>query len=97
MSPSHTYFADRGTVSSCIDFLLSSEFPNPLEFRTTPVLFSDHVLLLCKVDVNLGVRFGAGLRKLNCTILNDEEVCKKLEAYFETLVVRKRDYANILV
>lgn len=96
MTPPNTYFADRGTVSLCIYFFLLSEFLSPLEFCTVPVLFSDHVLVLCKVDTKVRVRFGDGLWKLNHTMLDDEEVCKKSEDLFETLVVRKGEYANIL-
>lgn len=73
----HTYFSDKGTVSSRIDFMFVSEFVEVKGYELATVLFSDHKLLCCRLELGVGVKFGSGLWKLNVAVLEDEEVCKK--------------------
>lgn len=94
--PAHTFFSDKGSVSFRIDFCFVSEFLNILSYTTEPVLFSDHVLLSCKVDLETRVNFGKGVWKMNCSILEEEGVHEEFCVFFETLVLCKEDYVDVL-
>lgn len=92
----HTYFSDKGTTSSQIDFLFVSEFVKVKGYETAPVLFSDHKLLCCSLELGVGVNFGNGLWKLNVAILEGEGVCERVCTYLEKLVEQKEDFVNVL-
>lgn len=93
---SHTFFSDKGTVSSRIDFLFLSEFLEVEEYMVTPVLFSDHKMISCKLDLGVGVKFGPGVWKLNVSVLEEEEVIQQLYIYWDEVVARKLEFPNVL-
>lgn len=93
---SHTYFSDRGSVSSRIDFIFLSEFITVKSYEVKPFLFSDHKMVFCTIMLEEGIVFGRGLWKLNTMILEEEEACTKFEVFFIRLVERKKEFKEIL-
>ena len=67
-----TWFSGDGTRASRIDYFFTRCFP-PTDARLTPVFFSDHLMLSCTLSPPVGVTFGEGLWKLNCSLLEDQE------------------------
>ncbi len=69
----YTWFSGDGTRASRIDYVFTRDFP-PTDARLTPLFFSDHSMLSCTLSLPVGVTVGGGLWKLNCSLLEDEEV-----------------------
>ena len=78
-----TWFSGDGTRASRIDYVFTRDFP-PTDARLTPVFFSDHLMLSCTLSLSSGVTSGSGLWKLNCSLLEDNELlCQYREQYHE--------------
>lgn len=90
-------FLTVGQSHPVLIFFCVSEFLEVTYYTTAAVLFSDHRLISCKVEVGVGVKFGGGLWKLNCSILEDEDVCRRFEMFFEELVLEKKKYEIMLL
>lgn len=71
-----TWFSGDGTRASRIDFVFTRDCP-PTDARLTPVFFSDHVMLSCTLSLAVGVTPGSGLWKLNCSLLEDQQVVQQ--------------------
>lgn len=61
--------------------VFTRDFP-PTDARLTPLFFSDHSMLSCTLSLPVGVTVGGGLWKLNCSLLEDEEVLRKYREQF---------------
>ena len=76
-----TWFSGDGTKASRIDYLFTRDCP-PTDATLTPLFFSDHLMLSCTLSLPTGVTVGGGLWKLNCSLLEDEEVvCEYREQF----------------
>lgn len=89
---SHTFILRKGYGVIQNRFLFP-EFLGVEKYGLVPVLFSNHRLLSCKVDLGIGVKFGTGLWKLNVSVLEEEEVCWKFGIYWHGSV----DFSNVLL
>lgn len=76
-----TWFSGDGTRASRIDFIFTRDC-TPTDARLTPVFFSDHAMLSCTLSLSPGVTVGRGLWKLNCSLLEDEEVTSEYRERF---------------
>lgn len=64
-------------------------------YDVLPVTFSDHCIISGSFDLGEGVDFGKGVWKMNCLMLEDEEVCEKLKIFYKSLVCQKYKFENI--
>ena len=68
-----TWFSGDGTKASRIDYVFTRDCP-PTDATLSPLFFSDHAMLSCTLSLSSGVTVGRGLWKLNCSLLEDEDV-----------------------
>lgn len=76
-----TWFSGDGTRASRIDYVFTRDC-TPTDARLTPVFFSDHAMLSCTLSLSPGVTVGRGLWKLNCSLLDDEELTAEYRERF---------------
>ncbi|KAL0150101.1 hypothetical protein M9458_054528, partial [Cirrhinus mrigala] len=76
-----TWFSGDGTRASRIDYILTRDCP-PTDATLTPLFFSDHIMLSCTLSLPTGVTVGGGLWKLNCSLLEDEDVVREYREQF---------------
>lgn len=94
---SFTYYSDKGSVRSRIDFIFVSRFCKILGYQVEPVLFSDHCLISGVVSLEEGGVSGRGQWKLNCSLMEEEGVYAKFASFYGWLTFKKRDFSDILV
>jgi len=76
-----TWISGDGTKASRIDYVFTCECP-PTDARLTPVYFSDHAMLSCTLALTTDVTVGRGIWKLNCSLLQDEEIVREYREQF---------------
>jgi exonuclease III len=76
-----TWFSGDGARASRIDYVFTRDLP-PTDATLTPLFFSDHIMLSCTLSLPTGVTVGGGLWKLNCSLLEDEEVVREYREQF---------------
>ncbi|RXN36083.1 reverse transcriptase [Labeo rohita] len=76
-----TWFSGDGTRASRIDYIFTRDCP-PTDATLTPLFFSDHIMLSCTLSLPTGVTVGGGLWKLNCSLLEDEDVVREYREQF---------------
>nr|BAC82621.1 pol-like protein [Danio rerio] len=76
-----TWFSSDSTSASRIDYIFTRDFP-PVDATLTPTFFSDHTILSCTLSLPPGVTIGEGWWKLNCSLLEEEEVVKGYREQF---------------
>ena len=82
-----TWFSGDGTRASRIDYIFTRDCP-PTDATLSPLFFSDHTMLSCTLSFPTGVTVGEGLWKLNCSLLQDEEIVKSYReqySFWQTL------------
>lgn len=77
----YTWFSSDGAKASRIDYVFTRDCP-PTDATVTPLFFSDHLMLSCTLSLPTGVTVGKGLWKLNCSLLEDEDVVKEYREQF---------------
>lgn len=77
-----TWFSGDGTRASRIDYVFTRDCP-PTDARLTPVFFSDHLMLSCTLSLSSGVTSGSGLWKLNCSLLQDQDVARQYREQYK--------------
>ncbi len=76
-----TWFSGDGSKASRIDYIFTRDCP-PTNATLTPLFFSDHLMLSCTLSLPTGVTVGGGLWKLNCSLLEDDEVVSEYREQF---------------
>jgi len=76
-----TWFSGDGARASRIDYIFTRDCP-PTDATLTPLFFTDHMMLSCTLSLPTGVTVGGGLWKLNCSLLEDEEVVREYREQF---------------
>ncbi|XP_077060974.1 uncharacterized protein LOC143713527 [Siphateles boraxobius] len=76
-----TWFSGDGARASRIDYVFTRDCP-PTDATLSPLFFSDHMMLSCTLSLPTGVTVGGGLWKLNCSLLEDEEVISEYREQF---------------
>ncbi|XP_047659653.1 uncharacterized protein LOC125139491 [Tachysurus fulvidraco] len=71
-----TWFSGDGTRASRIDYVFIRDCL-PTDATLTPLFFSDHAMLSCTFSLSTGVTIGGGLWKLNCSLLQDEDIVQE--------------------
>ena len=79
-----TWFSGDGTRASRIDYVFTRDCP-PTDATLTPVFFSDHLMLSCTLTLSPGVTVGRGLWKLNCSLLEDQELVNQYREQYQDL------------
>jgi len=77
----YTWFSSDGSRASRIDYIFTRDCP-PTDATVTPLFFSDHLMLSSTLSLPTGVTVGGGLWKLNCSLLEDEDVVKEYREQF---------------
>lgn len=68
-----TWVSGDGSRASRIDYLFVRDC-SPTDARLTPVFFSDHLMLSSTITLASGVTMGRGLWRLNCSLLEDQNL-----------------------
>lgn len=76
-----TWFSGDGSRASRIDYIFTRDCP-PTDARITPVFFSDHAMLSCTLSLTSGATNSSGLWKLNCSLLEDENLVSQYREQF---------------
>ncbi len=76
-----TWFSGDGAKASRIDYVFTRDC-SPTDATLTPLFFSDHMMLSCTLSLPTGVTVGGGLWKLNCSLLEDEDVVGEYREQF---------------
>ncbi|XP_048116981.1 LOW QUALITY PROTEIN: uncharacterized protein LOC125305921 [Alosa alosa] len=76
-----TWHSGDGARASRIDYVLTRDCP-PTDATLTPLFFSDHCMLSCTLSLPTGVTVGGGLWRLNCSLLQDEEIVREYREQF---------------
>ena len=71
-----TWFSGDGTRASRIDYLFSRDCPST-DATLTPLFFTDHLMLSCTLSLPTGVTVGRGLWRLNCSLLQEQEIVRE--------------------
>ncbi|XP_057190687.1 uncharacterized protein LOC130554835 [Triplophysa rosa] len=77
----YTWVSGDGAKASRIDYILTRDCP-PTDAIVTPMYFSDHAMLSCTLSFTTGVTVGRGIWKLNCSLLQDEEIAREYREQF---------------
>ncbi|KAL0150099.1 hypothetical protein M9458_054526 [Cirrhinus mrigala] len=79
----YTWFSGDGTRASRTErFDVFTRDCPPTDATLTPTFFSDHIMLSCTLSLPTGVTVGGGLWKLNCSLLEDEDVVREYREQF---------------
>ena len=76
-----TWFSGDCTRASRIDYVFTRQCP-ATDATLTPLFFSDHLMLSCTLSFPTDVTVGGGLWKLNCSLLENEEVVRRYREQF---------------
>ena len=71
-------------------------YDNIISCDNIPVHFSDHSMILVKIKTDNRYKIGKGIWKLNCKLLEEEDVITNFEMYWQNVVGNMRRYENIL-
>ena len=74
--PGFTLSSLDGTRASRINLIFGREVEGAAA-AVAPVFFTDHMLLSCSLVLEGGWRFGRGLWKLNCLLLEEEGIVER--------------------
>lgn len=81
--PGFTWYNAKGTRKSRLDMVFTTKHLSCSECKLEPSFFSDHMILIAKINFDVTASKGPGVWKLNNKLLEDEELRNTFRVKYE--------------